>query len=114
MRNRFMSKEELSRSKLNSIFRLLPLLTGILIIILFLYGVNYVSKSSEEKQFESLSTAISRDIAQCYAVEGAYPPSLEYIKDHYGLTYNESMFYVDYQAIGSNIMPDVTIIRQNK
>ena len=28
-----------------------------------------------------------------------------------GLTYNEELFYVDYQSIGSNIYPDITIIR---
>ena len=59
---------------------------------------------------ESLENALNRSITQCYAVEGAYPPSLAYIKEHYGLIYDEELFYVDYQPIGSNIMPDVTIM----
>ena len=36
---------------------------------------------------------------------------LEYLESHYGLTYDHDLFFVDYQAIGSNIMPDVTIVR---
>lgn len=109
--NRFASKTNESPTVFSRLLRMLPLILGIVIIILFLIGVNYVSTSSLDKQQESLETAISNDIAQCYAVEGTYPPSLEYIKQHYGLTYNENVFYVDYQAIGSNIRPDYTVIR---
>jgi len=109
--NRFASKSFGDYRKSKKIFRLLPLVLGILVIMLFLSGVNYISDSSADKQFESLSNAITRDIAQCYAVEGAYPPSLDYIVEHYGLTYDSNMFFVDYQAIGSNIYPDVTIIK---
>ncbi len=94
--------------------KFLPLIMGVIVIAVFLLGVNYVSESSLEGQQESLEKAISRDVAQCYAVEGSYPPNLEYLVDHYGLTYNEELFYVDYQSIGSNIYPDVTIINLNK
>ncbi len=51
-----------------------------------------------------------RSIANCYALEGEYPESLEYIKENYGLVYDEDRFFVDYRVSGSNIMPDVTII----
>ncbi len=91
--------------------KFLPLIMGIAVIAIFLAGVNYVSRSSLDGQQESLEKAISRDVAQCYAVEGTYPPNMDYLVDHYGLTYNEELFYVDYQPIGSNIYPDITIIR---
>jgi len=109
--NRFESKTDYTPNFFGNFFRILPLIIGIVVIALFLAGVSYVSSSSIEKQQESLETAISNDIAQCYAVEGTYPPSLEYLKQHYGLTYNENVFFVDYQAIGSNIRPDYTVIR---
>lgn len=80
------------------------------LLILFLFGINSISSSSIEKQQESLETALKRDIVHCYAVEGAYPPSLDYIKKHYGLTYNEELFFVDYQPLATNLMPDVTIL----
>ena len=89
---------------------LLPLLTGILILLLFLRGVQSVSDTTVAKQKESLETALSRSIAQCYAVEGMYPPSLNYLKEHYGLTYDEDKFFVDYQSIGSNLMPEVNVL----
>ncbi len=89
---------------------MLPLLTGILILLLFLRGVQSVSDTTVAKQQESLETALSRSIAQCYAVEGMYPPSLNYLKEHYGLTYDESRFLIDYQSIGANLMPEVVVL----
>jgi hypothetical protein len=36
------------------------------------------------------------------------------LKENYGLTYDEDLFFVDYQTIGSNILPDVTIIEKEE
>lgn len=87
-------------------------------VLLFLFffvwiwhAINSVSESSIQKQQESLETAIMRDISQCYSVEGSYPPSLSYLEEHYALTYNKDLFFVDYRPIGANMLPDVTIIR---
>ncbi len=88
----------------------LPLLAGIFILLLFLRGIHSVGETTIAKQQESLETALSRSIAQCYAVEGMYPPNLDYLKEHYGLTYDEAMFLVDYQPIGSNLMPETTVL----
>ena len=107
--NRFNKDEKFNI--LRRISKFLPLVLGIIVVVVFLYGVNYVSSSSYEGQLESLQNAVSRDVAQCYAVEGTYPPNIDYLYDHYGLTYNEDLFYVDYQFIGSNMYPDITIIQ---
>ena len=88
----------------------LPLLVGIVILLLFLWGIQSVSDTTAAKQQESLESALARSIAQCYAVEGMYPPSLNYLKEHYGLTDDEHKFYVDYQSIGSNLMPEVNVL----
>ena len=106
--NRFSNNSKLNKTKL---VRLFPLAIGIIVVVIFLNGVNYISSSSIDKQQESLENALTRDVAQCYATEGVYPPSLNYLSEHYGLTYNEDLFFVDYQYIGGNIHPDVTIIR---
>lgn len=89
---------------------LLPLLTGILILLLFLQGVQSVSDTTTAKQQESLETALFRSIAQCYAVEGMYPPNLRYLREHYGLTYDEDRFVINYQSVGANLMPDVVVL----
>lgn len=107
-RNRF--ERNSNRISLSKLPALLSLAAFVVLFVLFCGGIRSVSDTTLEKQKESLSTALQRSIVQCYAVEGAYPPDLDYIKEHYGLTYDEDLFYVDYQPIGSNIMPDVTIL----
>lgn len=84
----------------------------LLFLGIFLYGLDDVSVSTKRRQMENLETAVYRDIIHCYSVEGTYPPSLEYLKWYYGLTYNEDRYYIDYRSIGSNLMPDVTIIEK--
>ncbi len=90
----------------------LPIAAFLLLFLLFLRGVGTVSQTTLEKQQESLETALSRSISQCYAVEGAYPPSLEYLEEHYGLLYDKDVFFIDYQVFGSNILPDVRVLRR--
>lgn len=80
-------------------------------VILFFFGVSYIGTGTIDRQEDSLTLALERDIIQCYCLEGMYPPSLDYIKEHYGLLYNEKYFFIDYRPIASNIYPDVTIIR---
>ena len=84
------------------------------ILILFVYALHAFGKQTIERQEESLENAITRDIVQCYALEGSYPPSLEYIEEHYGLTYDHSTFFVDYRPIAGNLYPDVTILMNRR
>ncbi|MDD3367403.1 MAG: hypothetical protein PHP50_00765 [Lachnospiraceae bacterium] len=101
------------KSKLHILSKIkIPVILFLLLFTFIWQGIDSVSSTSLDKQQESLETALSRDIAQCYAVEGTYPPSLEYLREHYALTYNDKLFFVDYQAQGANIMPDVTVIRK--
>lgn len=107
--NRFLNKNDKSPlyflPRIRISYILFPLL-----IILFLYGLSSLSESTITRQQESLETALNRDIIHCYAVEGFYPPSLSYIEEHYGLVYDKDLFFVDYQPVGSNLHPDVTIL----
>lgn len=82
------------------------------IIVLFLTGISSISGSSLMNGKEILEKAIQKDIIHCYANEGMYPPSLSYLQSHYGLTYDKSKYIVQYENIGSNIMPTVVIIER--
>lgn len=86
----------------------------IVVICVFLFGVSFLSNSSVRDEKEILTNAINKDIVHCYAVEGFYPPTLSYIEDHYGLSYNTEKYLIDYESVGNNIMPNVMIIERNK
>lgn len=88
----------------------LSILLGASLLLVFWLLINLVNESTIERQQESLENAINRDIIHCYALEGYYPPSLAYMEEHYGLTYDKDLFFVDYRPIGSNMRPDVTIL----
>ena len=81
-----------------------------LIVFLFTAGTTLVSDKTDAQEIQTLEQALNRGIVHCYSMEDSYPESLQYLKDHYGLTYDDERFFVDYQTLGSNIMPDVTII----
>ena len=67
----------------------IPTLVIVLIVVIFYIGVTKISESTVKKQEDSLYTAIERDIVQCYSIEGIYPPSLEYLEEHYALAQRE-------------------------
>ena len=107
--NRFEKRKKVS-FKIN--FMKISLAVFILVIVFFLYAIMNLNSATITRQESALQNAIEKDIVNCYALEGYYPPSLSYIKEHYGLTYNEELFFVDYQPVGSNLFPTVTIIRK--
>ena len=81
------------------------MLLMLLWVLLFTAMADNLSDQSASQQQVSLQLAIEHAITSCYALEGMYPPDLQYMKDHYGLIYDESLFYVDYQPIASNMRP---------
>lgn len=86
------------------------LLIGML--ALFLYGTHILDNTQAEQQLELLTSSVNRSVTQCYALEGSYPGNLDYLMEHYGLTYDSDRYYIDYQFIGSNLRPDITIIKR--
>lgn len=77
-------------------------------------GITSVSAQTVQQQKKSLEEAIRRDMVTCYAMEGSYPESLDYLKEHYGLTYDETRYIVNYEVMGSNLMPDVTVLEKKR
>jgi len=105
--NRF-TKPDLKKRIFNSFS--FSLITFIAVISIFIFGISSVSNSSVVNDKEILSDAIQHDIIHCYCIEGMYPPNVRYMQEHYGLTYDDSKFIIDYEYIGANIMPKVMII----
>lgn len=76
----------------------------------FFWGIHSISKTSLSEEKKNLETAVLKDATQCYALEGSYPQSLSYLKEHYGLTYDSSRLFVSYHAYGSNMLPVINVI----
>lgn len=58
---------------------------------------------------ESLEATIREYAVRCYATEGSYPPSLEYLADNYGLIIDEEHYVYYFDAFAANYMPDIEV-----
>lgn len=108
---RFATRETKYESKRRSNY--LSYMIAPIVLLIFYLLINTVSSTTVSKQEESLRRAINRDIIHCYALEGYYPPSLDYLEEHYALTYNKDLFIIDYHPLGANIKPEYTILNNN-
>ena len=58
---------------------------------------------------EVVRRAVREAAVTCFAVEGAYPESLDYLKDHYRLSWDEDRYVVFYDRWSANILPDIAV-----
>lgn len=91
---------------------IISLAVFVIIAVCFWCAADSVSERTQAEERMLLEAALNRSITHYYAIEGTYPESLEYLTKNYGLTYDEDKFYIDYQPLGADIMPDVTVIEK--
>ena len=105
MRGRFGSKK---RGWALSIILSAAVLAGV--VMALVSGVGGISSQSEEEAQRALERAIARASVQCYAIEGRYPQSVEYLEKRYHVYIDWDRFTVFYFGFASNIMPDITVV----
>lgn len=108
--NRF-TKTKKDKTLLKGIF--LPVFIFLATLLIFVYGLNSVTKNTKKEQFEATKKAVTRAVVHCYAIEGSYPPNIKYLEDSYGLCINHDKYIVDYNCFASNLMPEITVLRVN-
>ena len=82
----------------------------ILILAVFLISLAKLDRGSSELQRQQLEDSIRRTCVACYATEGVYPPTLEYLEDHYGVQIDRSRYAVFYEIFAENLMPEITVV----
>ena len=85
----------------------------VLVMLVILAGVwmlvSRVGTASSGAQTQFVTDAVHNAALTCYAVEGAYPNNLEYLRSHYGLAYDQSRYMVTYSAFASNLLPEIYV-----
>lgn len=84
-------------------------LVVIIAVAVFLW-VDKASKDSLEEQTEAIRDTIRQRALQCYVIEGAYPESLDYLIDNYGLAVNTEDYKIVYMPYAENLPPEVKVI----
>ena len=101
-----MAKSSASRGKL-----IICILLAVLIACgaLFAWARN-AARESMADQTEAIRDTIYSRALQCYVIEGAYPESLDYLVENYGLAVNTEDYRIVYKAYAENLPPDVRVI----
>lgn len=76
-------------------------------------GLSGASDGVTDEGVKVAEEAIMRGIVSCYAIEGSYPESYEYLRDNYGIAVNEDKYYIHYSVFASNIMPEIAVIAKD-
>lgn len=67
-------------------------------------------RDSLEEQTEAIRDTIRQRALQCYVIEGAYPESLDYLIENYGLAVNTEDYKIVYVPYAENLPPEVKVI----
>ena len=89
------------------------IVVSVLLWCIILFGaVTAFRKVESGYGYESrlrLEDAVKKAVISCYAIEGRYPPTLEYMEEYYGLQINKERYAVFYEVFADNIMPEITV-----
>ncbi len=81
-------------------------------LALVLTGLSRAGSSVSSGGTQAAEEAVRRAALCCYAFEGAYPESYEYLKEHYPPGINESLYSVHYTAVAPSLMPELAVVRR--
>ena len=81
-------------------------------LLLFSRGISNLENGKEKEDKRQLEEIITRAVVSCYSIEGAYPNSVEYVIEHYGIQYNKDDYIIQYEFYASNLMPEITVLER--
>jgi hypothetical protein len=81
----------------------------IVISAVLIVGIFYISNMGNEQGLKLTKEAAVRTMIECYAIEGIYPPNVQYMVDNYNLSYDDTKYFIHYDAFASNIMPTIDV-----
>ncbi len=88
------------------------ILIFVVLIVAFVFLVNNITNKGDGRELEIVRDAVKNAALTCYAVEGMYPGDLQYLRDHYNLSYNEERYIVYYRPLASNLMPSIKVVEK--
>ena len=85
-------------------------LAALILVVAAFAWANKAAADSLEEEAEAIKDTVSRRALQCYVIEGAYPESLDYLVENYGLAVNMEDYKVVYIPYAENLPPQVKVI----
>ena len=73
------------------------------------WAAGYADEQLRKQECAMLQEQVRRAAVDCYASEGRYPQTIDYLVKHYGLVFDGERYSILYDAFASNIMPDIAV-----
>ena len=102
----FNKTKRIIKNSKGMIFTVVILVT---VVLLFMSAVDGAAVKADSSAAATLEKAIRRAAVQCFAIEGFYPPEVDYLVENYGVIIDYDKYAVKYKASMSNVMPDIRI-----
>lgn len=82
----------------------------IVVLVLGWFAYDQIAANLREQGELAVRNAILNSAKQCAAIEGAYPTTLYYLEQNYGLVVNRNDYVITYEPIAANVMPSVVVM----
>ncbi|MBR5090154.1 MAG: hypothetical protein IK093_12070 [Ruminiclostridium sp.] len=86
----------------------------IAVMVWFLVGLERTRVSTDDQRLRNVRQSVVNGAVLCYSVEGVYPESLDYLKENYGLEYDENRYLVHYKYVSADIRPSIMVYDNDK
>jgi hypothetical protein len=88
------------------------ILIFVALIVAFVLLINNITGKGNGRELEIVRDAVKNAALTCYAVEGMYPDDLNYLIEHYNLSYNKDRYIVYYEPLASNVIPSIKVVER--
>ena len=100
-----------TKGKIKELIRMLIMpFVMIVAVICLISAVGNLEKGQSRESKKQVEDAINKAVLNCYAVEGRYPATFEYMEEHYGLQIDHDRYEIFYEIFADNLMPSITVI----
>ena len=96
------------------ILKIAALVVVLVLVVLLVGRIDRAQGREETEIVRDAIKAVKNAALTCYAVEGAYPDDIDYLRENYQLAYNEDQYFVTYEAFASNRIPDIWVTERGK
>ncbi len=96
----------------NHKFITLCIIAAIIAACIVLYAVFSVTDEEIADRENAIKETVQERALQCYVIENAYPESLAYLEENYGLTVNKEDYLIVYDLFAENQPPQIKVIYQ--
>ena len=89
---------------------LFSVLLIVAVLVIAIVGLRGAESARDGEAKRVPEDSLNRAAVSCYAIEGMYPDTLEYLTENYGVYVDPGKYAVKYEVFASNIMPDITVL----